>query len=308
MHGAINLRIISREKCMKRLIAVMGVVAVAGCASSVQVAEPAGCITMAQARELADKYAALEPLPNPDPNLTMAAARCSADKLATAMSISQGRIVGYKAGLTNPAVQQRFNTPHPLAGPMFENTFLQDGAQVPAKFGARPLFEADLVIEVGDAAINNASTIYEVHKSVAKIYPFIELPDMMVQDPSKLAGPQVQMINVGPRLGVLGKPFTIANDRAAIDSLATMTVKLVDAQGKAFDEGKGAAILNHPYNAVIWLAQEMKSRGTSLKKGELLSLGSFTKLHPPKAGMTVKAVYEGVAGQTTPPSATVSFQ
>lgn len=293
---------------MKHFAAVLLATALAGCASSINVLEPQGCITMAQAQEMASKYAALEPLPNPDPAMTMDAARCSATKFAQAMTVSQGRVVGYKAGLTNPAVQQRFSTPHPLAGPMFENTFLQDNAQVPAKFGARPLFEADLVVEVGDAAINNASTIYDVHKSVAKLYPFIELPDLMVQDPSKLAGPQVQMINVGPRLGVLGKPFNIANDRAAIDSLASMTVKLVDAQGKAFDEGKGAAILNHPYNAVIWLAQEMKTRGVALKKGDLLSLGSFTKPHPPKAGMTVKAVYEGVAGQSTPPSATVSFQ
>jgi 2-keto-4-pentenoate hydratase len=294
---------------MKRILLICAAAFImVGCASSINVVEPAGCITMAQAQEMADKYAALEPLPNPDAATTMAAARCSAAKFAQAMTVSQGRIVGYKAGLTNPAVQQRFNTPHPLAGPMFEKTFLQDGAKVPAKFGARPLFEADLVVEVGDAAINNAKDIYEVQKYISKIYPFIELPDLMVQDPSKLAGPQVQMINVGPRLGVLGKPFNIASGKAAVDSLVSMTVKLLDAEGKPFDEGKGAAILNHPYNAVLWLASEMKTRGTPLKKGELLSLGSFSKLHPPKAGMNVKVVYEGIAGQATPPSASVSFQ
>jgi 2-keto-4-pentenoate hydratase len=282
---------------------------ITGCASTTSTTpEVAGCITTTQAEEMAKRYAALEPLPNPDAAMTMEQARCGAAKFAQAMTASQGKIVGYKAGLTNAAVQQRFNTPHPLAGPMFEKTFLQDGATVRAKFGARPLFEADLVVEVGDAAINNAKDIYEVHKSISKIYPFIELPDFMVQDPSKLGGPQVQMVNIGPRLGVLGKPFNVAGDKAAIDSLATMTVKLLDAEGKAFDEGKGAAILNHPYNAVIWLAGEMKSRGIVLKKGDLLSLGSFTKLHPPKPGMTVKAVYEGVSGAATAPSATVTFQ
>ncbi|MGL4576460.1 MAG: 2-keto-4-pentenoate hydratase [Burkholderiaceae bacterium] len=292
-----------------KLVLALTAVLLAGCASTAPTTpEVAGCITTAQAEDMAKRYAALEPLPNPDAAMTMEQARCGAAKFAQAMTASQGKIVGYKAGLTNPAVQQRFNTPHPIAGPMFEKTFLQDGAKVPAKFGARPLFEADLVVEVGDAAINNAKDIYEVHKSVAKIYPFIEMPDLMVQDPSKLAGPQVQMINVGPRLGVLGKPFSVAGDKAAIDSLATMTVKLLDAEGKAFDEGKGAAILNHPYNAVIWLAGEMKSRGIALKKGDLLSLGSFTRLHPPKPGMTVKAVYEGVSGAAAAPSATVTFQ
>jgi 2-keto-4-pentenoate hydratase len=294
---------------MKRSVLIGAVVVpLMACSSSIEVQEPAGCITMAQAQEMASRYAALEPLPNPSATMTMAAARCSADKFAQALTVSQGRIAGYKAGLTNTAVQQRFNTPHPLAGPLFENTFLQDGAQVPAKFGARPQFEADLVVEVGDAAIQSARSLEDVHKSVARIYPFMELPDLMVQDPSKLSGAQVQFINVGPRLGVLGKPFTLPNNRAAIDSLASMTVKLTDAQGQPFDEGKGAAILNHPYNAVIWLAGELNARGVRLKKGDLLSLGSFTKLHAPKPGMTVKAMYEGVAGQSVAPAVTVSFQ
>jgi 2-keto-4-pentenoate hydratase len=293
---------------MNYLLNISAAVLLAGCASSIEVTEPAGCITMAQAQEMAAQYAALQPMPNPPATLTMPAARCGAAKFAQALTVTQGRIVGYKAGLTNTAVQQRFNTPHPLAGPLFENTFLQEGTQIDAKFGARPVFEADLVVEVADAAINNASTIEQVHQSVANLYPFMELPDLLVQDPSKLTGAHVQLINAGPRLGVLGKPFKLANDRAAIGSLASMTVKLLDAQGNVFDEGKGAAILNHPYNAVLWLISELKTRGVQLKKGDLLSLGSFTKLHTPAPGMTVKAVYEGVAGQSTAPSVVVSFQ
>ncbi len=268
----------------------------------------AACITDEEAQQMAANYAAMQPLPNPDAALTMEDARCGAAKFAKAMEASQGKRVGYKAGLTNPAVQARFNTPHPLAGPMFEKTFLQDGAQVPAKFGARPLFEADLVVEVSGPGVHDAKDVYEVQKYVEKIYPFIELPDLMVQDPGKLAGPQVQLINVGPRLGVLGKPFVLPMSKASVDSLASMTVKLLDGEGKTFDEGKGAAILNHPFNAVIWLADELKKQGITLKRGDLLSLGSFSRLHPPKPGMVVKVVYEGIDGANGTPSATVSFK
>ena len=38
---------------------------------------------------------------------------------------------------------------------------LQDGATVPASFGARPLYEADLLLVVKDEGINSATTAEE---------------------------------------------------------------------------------------------------------------------------------------------------
>ena len=58
------------------------------------------------------------------------------------------RSIGYKAGLTNPAVQKRFNASAPVWGVLYAPMLLQDGATVDAAFGARPLFEADLLVRV----------------------------------------------------------------------------------------------------------------------------------------------------------------
>ncbi len=268
----------------------------------------AACLTDDETATIAQKYVALEPITNPEPSLTLEDARCGARKLAQALVKSQGPITGYKAGLTNPAVQQRFSTPHPLAGVMFEKTFIRSGAEVPAKFGARPLYEADIVVEVAGPGIHDAQDVQAVARQIRRYYPFMELPDLMFLDPSKIAGPAIQLINVGPRLGVLGEPFQLAaDDKAAIDALATMTVKLVDGDGNTIDEGKGAGILGHPLNAVIWLAKELKAQGITLKGGELLSLGSFTKLLPPKPGLAVTVRYEGLPGVGTP-SASVKFK
>ena len=44
---------------------------------------------------------------------------------------------------------------------------------------------------------------------VSRIYPFIELPDTLVQDPSKINAPTLVLINVGARLGVLGAPIAV---------------------------------------------------------------------------------------------------
>ena len=263
------------------------------------------CPTDAQIADMARRYVALEPEPNPPESMTMDGAVCGRDKLVKALGATQGRIVGYKAGLTNAAVQKRFNWNAPVRGTLFEKMLLADGAEVPAKFGARPLFEADLVVEVASSAIHEATTPAQVLASLRSIRPFIELPDLIVQDPTKLGGAGIAAINVGARLGVLGGPIAATADPKLGDALRDMTVRLVDGSGKELDSGKGSAILEHPLNAVIWLAADLKQAGITLKPGDLLSLGSFSRLLPPQPGTTVRAVYEGLPGT---PSVSVRFR
>ena len=55
-------------------------------------------------------------------------------------------------------------------------------------------------------------------------------------------------------------------------------------------------MLERPLNAVVWLAQDLAGQGIQLKKGDLVSLGSFSKLLPPKAGLKVEVQYQGLPG------------
>ncbi|HYF60974.1 MAG TPA: fumarylacetoacetate hydrolase [Burkholderiaceae bacterium] len=286
------------------LLGLAAALALAGC-SSVPL-DPATCPSDAQAAATARRFVALEPEPNPPSTMTMEGAVCARDKLVRALGASQGRVVGYKAGLTNAAVQKRFGHDAPVRGTLFERMIVADGAEVPAKFGARPLFEADLVVEVASSAIHDAKTPLQVLGALRSIRPFIELPDLVVQDPTKLGGVGITAINVGARLGVLGAPIPVSSaDPRLADALRDMTVRLVDGSGKELDSGRGSAILEHPLNAVIWLAEDLRRSGVVLKPGDLLSLGSFSRLLPPQPGTTVRAVYEGLPGN---PSVSVRFR
>jgi 2-keto-4-pentenoate hydratase len=253
---------------------------------------------------MAARFANLQPAPNPAADLAMADAQCGRDKFTNLLGQNYGKVVGYKAGLTNPAVQKRFNHPNPVRGTLFEKMLLQDGAEVPAKFGARPLFEADMVMEVRDAAINKATTPLEALRHIARIYPFIELPDLLVEDPTKITGPSLVYSNVGARLGVLGRPLDVQATPELVEALANMTVRLLDQDGKELDSAKGSAILGQPLNAVLWLVKDLNDSGIALKKGDLLSLGSFSRLLPPKPGTAAVLVYDGLPGN---PRATVTF-
>jgi 2-keto-4-pentenoate hydratase len=252
-----------------------------------------------EAAAMAERFANLEPVPNPPADMTMSDALCGRAKFTALLARSSGKVVGYKAGLTNPAVQKRFNHPSPVRGTLFEKMLLQDGAEVPAKFGARPVFEADLIVEVKDGGINKARTPLEALQHIARIHPFIELPDLMFEDPKKITGPSLIYANVAARLGVLGKPVDVNASPALVEALASMTVKLVDQDGKELETAKGTAILDQPLNVVLWLVKDLNDGGTSLRKGDLLSLGSFSRLLPPKPGTGAKVTYEGLPGNPT---------
>lgn len=257
----------------------------------------AECLSDAQAAALVEAFAAKTPAVNPE-GLSEADGSCSRAKVNALLARRYGAVVGYKAGLTNPAVQKRFNTDRPVWGVLYQGMLLPNGATVEAGFGARPLYEADLLVRVKSAAINQARTPAEVLDAIDQLIPFIELPDLMVQAPPKLNGPAISAINVGARLGVTGTPIAIPPYRgerfALLDALRDMTVVMRDANGAELARGKGSDILNHPLNAVVWLAEALAKEGKAMKPGDVISLGSFSPLLPPKAGGGVTVVYEGL--------------
>jgi 2-keto-4-pentenoate hydratase len=257
------------------------------------------CMSDADVAALLASYTAKTPAANPE-GLTDEAGACSRGKLTALMEKQGSKLVGYKAGLTNPAVQKRFNTDRPVWGKLYENMMLKDGATVDAAFGARALFEADMLVRVSSEAINSAKTPMDVLNAIDQIIPFIELPDLVVQAPPRLNGAAISAINVGARLGVLGQPIAAPAIRAEkyqmLDALRDMQVTMTDAAGANLGGGKGSDILEHPLNAVVWLAQALGKDGQSMKVGQIISLGSFSPLVPTKAGMTVTVNYAGLPG------------
>ena len=259
----------------------------------------ASCLSDAQAQAMAASYQARQPAENPPPQSEDDAA-CSRAKLNAELARLWGPVIGYKAGLTNPAVQKRFNYDKPVWGKLYQGMLLPNNATVDAAFGARPLFEADLLVRVKSEAINQAKTPLQVLEAIDQIIPFMELPDLVVQAPPKLGGTGISAINVGARHGVTGQPMAVPVTRgeryALFDALRDMTVVVTDSSGAQRGHGKGSDVLEHPLNAVLWLTEALQKEQIKLKPGDLLSLGSFSPLLPPKAGQSATVTYYGLPG------------
>ena len=259
----------------------------------------AECLSDAQVAELTAHYLAKTPAPNPE-KLSEADAACTRAKFNAQLEKHLGKAIGYKAALTNPAVQQRFGTTQPVWGKLFERMMLPNGAVVPTSFGTRPMYEADMLVRVRSSAVNQAKTPMEVLQAIDQVIPFIELPDVYVQNPAQLNAASFSAINAGARLGVAGTPLSVPTDNAGrqalLDALRDMDVIVADADGKRLGGGKGSDILGHPLNAVVWLAQALAQEGLALQPGDVISLGSFSVPTAPKAGQTITVRYEGLSG------------
>jgi len=248
---------------------------------------------------------AREPVRGLRADLSMQDGECGRRRLVERLESSDNRIVGYKAGLTSKAVQERFGVSSPVRGVLLEKMLLTDGADVPAEFGARPVFEADLMVVVKDAAIHKAKTHLDVLRSLSLVVPFIELPDLVMAEGEKLSAPLIVSLNVGARLGVVGKGISVEPTDRFAAALAAMRVVVTDQGGRELASSQGAAILDHPLNAVQWLVQDLEKSRIRLKPGDLLSLGSFTPPMTPRPGLGVTVRYEGLPGN---PAVSVRFK
>jgi 2-keto-4-pentenoate hydratase len=229
-------------------------------------------------------------------DLSLEDAECAKRKLGKQLKVALGDLVGYKAAFTNPALQERFGVSGPKWGYMYDRNMIDIIAILPADFGARPLYEADFIVEVKDPRLADAKTPLEALGYLEGIVPFIELADLMLE--GQFSGNAMIATNVAFRGGVLGMEIPVVKSQAFLDALANMTVILTDenAGGKELGRAQGSVLMGNPINAAMWLARELKKDGITLKKGDLLSLGGFIPPQPTKPGMKVKLQYLGLPG------------
>jgi 2-keto-4-pentenoate hydratase len=249
----------------------------------------------ASIKAVAEAWLARKPAPAFGAAMSMAEAAAVQARYTALIAGDLGRVVGYKAGLTNPAVQRRFGSDKPIRGTLYEKMILSSPARVPAAYGARPVYEADMVAVVGDAAkLMAATTPLEALQALKEIRPFIELPDLVFDPQVKLDGPSLLAANVAARLGVLGDPVLLPATSESVTRLAEMKIEVVDQGGAVLGGGKGSDVLGNPLNAVLWIAESLRAEGKALRSGDLLSLGSFSALLPPRPGTTVTVRYTGL--------------
>lgn len=241
---------------------------------------------------VADAIIADRRLPAPEPALDAAVVPALRRAVVAELVPRLGPVVGYKAALTSVAAQQRMGVPQPLLGSLLRDTLLPG----PVLHISRPvLVEADLLVRVGDAAINRARTRAEALAGLDAVLPFIELPALRFDGVPSAA--LLEAGNTGVWRGRAGPPLPLTASAQWLSRLETFraTLQRTDADGAVLGSGRGADLLGHPLDVVLWIVEAVRAEGQRLLPGDLLSLGSLTAPTPVQAPARLRLRYEGLA-------------
>ena len=187
---------------------------------------------------------------------------------------------GYKIGGHDASMWDRIGLPGPMFGVFYgEDAFFDNGATVPLR-GQVMNYEPDMLLRIGDERINQAKSVEEAMRYVDRIYAFIELP-LLLGDPAELQEGFIfpflmQATNLGARHGVIGEHLDTADDPDVFENLRNLTVISANPDGtqrSIYEVAERDSV--HPVIVTLQVAESLRKRGESLKKGDVISVGAM---------------------------------
>lgn len=193
------------------------------------------------------------------------------------------RQIGWKVGLTSPAIQRQFGFAEPVFGCLLADGVKRSGHVFQLGELIDPGFEVELCIRLR-ASPGTSADFAELCAAVEVCYPALEIietrGDFRADLPLALAD------NAQQKAIVLGDPVRLEPE---------LDLRRVEARvwidGAAVASGRGEGVLGNPLNSVAWLARKLPRFGRSLAAGDLIMTGSFTRQFPLLAGNQVRAEF-----------------
>jgi len=194
-----------------------------------------------------------------------------------------GSIAGHKIGCTTPVMQAFLDIPNPCAGAVFDRGVRTgDGEFRHADFRHVGV-ECEIAVRLGRDLARGPWDRASVAKAVAAVMAAIEVVDDRYDDYRRFDTPTLiadDFFNAGC---VLGRERRGWRDLDLAALAGRMTI-----DGVEVGRGVGADIMGHPMTALAWLAGLRAARGTPLRAGAFVLLGSVVDTKWVEAGQSVE--------------------
>jgi len=152
-----------------------------------------------------------------------------------------------------------------------------------------PGFENELCLRLGKG-LSGVITTDQARDAIDAVYPSLEIIETRGDLTRQLALALAD--NAQQKTVILGQPVALPADLETIEARVTIN-------GQTAGTGTGNAVLGNPLNSVVWLAAKLAEFGRSLKAGEIVMSGSFTRQFPIHPGDTIRADFSGVGAVAT---------
>lgn len=200
-------------------------------------------------------------------------------------------IAGYKISMTSEETQAIANTHEPAYGTLLSTNIVHSGETLKLDNLFSPLIEPEIMFVLTDDLSIDADEKEIVEKS--RVCAGIEIPDARYIDwfPNfSLA--DLLADNTATGLVVLSEEI----EPLAIEAFENIQMALYHNDEK-ISEGISSAVLGNPVSAVAWLVKKLGQQSKRLKKGMVISSGTFISPLPANVG-TYRVTYTNV-GEVT---------
>jgi 2-keto-4-pentenoate hydratase len=226
----------------------------------------------------------VSPLSESSPDLTLEQAYGLQRQLEQALVGRGERVVGWKVGFTNAALQERHGVSEPVLGFMLGSGVFGSSDAVPLSRFVSIGVEVEVAFllrsDLAGPGVTTASALLAVEGAM----PSFELIDFRLSGTPR--GVDVVGDGVYANAIVLGRPLTAV---ASID-LALEGV-VFEQDGQIVATQTAAEVLGNPLVSLAWAANRLGSMGRGLHAGDIVLTGSISKVLRPTAGQSVRAAF-----------------
>lgn len=186
----------------------------------------------------------------------------------------RGRVIGHKIGCTTPVMQEFLGIPNPCAGALYQPSVHFQQAMLKYTDYLHPGVEAELAVFLGKdiSGREGGHDRDSVADAVQAVFAGIEVVDDRWDDYTVIDTPSLIADDFFGAGCVLSDPVTNWRDLDLTSLKGEMRIN-----GNVVGEGTSSDILGHPFEALAWLANSLAERGDSLKKGQIVMLGSVVQ-------------------------------
>lgn len=208
--------------------------------------------------------------------------------VARRQAVRPQRIGGYKIGLTTPRMQALCHGNQPISGVVFADDIRSAPVELDAGRYVRLGLESELAVRIarrlrrGDGPVSREDAAACVD-GIATAFELIEDRGADYETLNWLWLAADNSWNAGLVLAPAVKPIDVSNLKG------TLSIDGVEA-----DSGSTRDVLGHPYDAVAWLENHLRSRGRSLEAGQWVSTGSIAKIQFAEPGRRYRFEIEGL--------------
>lgn len=202
--------------------------------------------------------------------------------------------VGFKAGLTSIAAQEKFAVQQPVSGVLLSaggSEYRNGRFLVANKDYQNMMLEAEIGFVAGDIISQKVTHVDKLKSRFSSVLPVIELPDLSFEYPARIQGVDIIANNVVAKYYLAGKQ----QDWVGQD-LNSLTIQ-VSKDGERLLQGQGSDAMGNQWQALLWLVNQTIDNGWTIRPGQLLITGAMGQMISAQTGLY--DVDFGLLGQIT---------